>query len=286
MSDTRPAPYPADTRAKGWRFELDYERIDQSDTWGLAAAMAFDGLPLARPFLLAMWYAAWKQTPCGSLPADDQLIAAAVGIPSGLFAEYRAVLLRGWWLAEDGRLYHDTLAARVLEMVEYRRKNAERVAAFKAAKREQQSGNALPTSQQRDRNDTGTGTNLQKDKPSVEARKRASRKCPESFDVTEDMSEWAEREAPHVSWQRETEKFRDHTFKTAMTDWPGAWRNWIRKAAERPAPRGGGPPAETPYTRHMRERASVLAPGVAAKAPGQPTQLTVIDTDGSQKLIA
>ena len=35
---TRPAaPYPAITRAKGWRFELDYEQVDQSDTWALAA---------------------------------------------------------------------------------------------------------------------------------------------------------------------------------------------------------------------------------------------------------
>lgn len=33
---TKSAPYPCDTRAKGWRFELDHERIRQSDTWALA----------------------------------------------------------------------------------------------------------------------------------------------------------------------------------------------------------------------------------------------------------
>ncbi len=124
----KPAPYPADTRAKGWRFELDYEKIDQSDTWGLAAAMALDGLPLARPLLLATWYAAWKQTPCGSLPADDRLLAAAIGIPMAVLADYREVLCRGWWQASDGRLYHDTLVDRVVEMMSKRRSDADRQA--------------------------------------------------------------------------------------------------------------------------------------------------------------
>ncbi|MFM2287424.1 MAG: hypothetical protein RL684_567, partial [Pseudomonadota bacterium] len=59
MTDPRPAPYQADTRAKGWRFELDYEQIEQSSTWSSAMTLALEGLPLARPFLLAMWYAAW-----------------------------------------------------------------------------------------------------------------------------------------------------------------------------------------------------------------------------------
>lgn len=61
---------------------------------------------------------------------------------------------------------------------------------------------------------------------------RPSRKCPESFVVTEAMDAWANDTHPRVSIGRETEKFRDHTFKTAISDWPGAWRNWIRKADE------------------------------------------------------
>lgn len=154
----RPAPYPPDTRAKGWRFELDYERIDQSDTVGLAASMALEGLPLGRPLLLAMWYAAWKQSPCGSMPVEERLIAGAIGIPMSVFAEYRDLLMRGWWTAEDGRMYHPTMTERVMEMVEYRRKNAVRVANFKAAKREQHYGNALPAREQQVKNDTGTGT--------------------------------------------------------------------------------------------------------------------------------
>lgn len=149
--ECRPAPYPADTRAKGWRFELDHERIRQSDTWALASADA-------RPWLLMLWMVAWEQTPCGSLPADDELIAARIGMAPKLFAKHRAVLLRGWWAASDGRLYHNTLAARALEMIASRGKNAKRVAEWKASKREQQAGNALPTGEQHGENDTGTGT--------------------------------------------------------------------------------------------------------------------------------
>lgn len=113
------APYPDDVRAKGWRFELDHERIRQSDTWALAPAEL-------RPWLLMLWMVAWEQTPCGSLPADDNLIAARIGMPAKTLAKHRAVLLRGWWQADDGRLYHPTITARVLEMCSTRDKTSTR----------------------------------------------------------------------------------------------------------------------------------------------------------------
>jgi hypothetical protein len=147
------APYPADTRAKGWRFELNYEQIDQSDTWDIAAE-----IPMAQHSLLMMWYVAWKQEPCGSLPGDESTVRAKCKVSPKAWALMRDVLMRGWWLADDGRLYHPTLTERVLEMLEYRRKTAERVANFKAKQREQRGGNTLPTGEQQGKNDTGTGT--------------------------------------------------------------------------------------------------------------------------------
>lgn len=36
--------------------------------------------------------------------------------------------MRGWWLADDGRLYHDTLVKRVTEMMDRRRKESDRKA--------------------------------------------------------------------------------------------------------------------------------------------------------------
>ncbi len=147
MSDLRPPPYPADTRAKGWRFELDYEQIEQSGTWGAAMALAMEGLPLARPFLLAMWYAAWKQVPCGSLPTNDRELAGAIGIPTAVLADYREVLLRGWWVAADGRLYHPTLTARVVEMMAKRRSDADRQAKRRGAVTPPESGGVAGESQ-------------------------------------------------------------------------------------------------------------------------------------------
>lgn len=161
MTDPRPAPYPADTRAKGWRFELDYERIEQSATWGLTTLK-----PEARPWLLMTWYTAWKQTPCGSMPADPEVFAGLIGASDTTFSKHRKVLLRGWWMADDGRLYHDTLVQRVLEMLKQRRGDADRQAANRAKKAAEQKTDSTkqppvsrvtPTGVQGE-SSTGTGT--------------------------------------------------------------------------------------------------------------------------------
>ena len=122
-------PYAVDTRAKGWRFELDYEQIEQSDTWDIAAE-----IPMAQHALLMMWLVAWRQDPCGSLPNDEAIIRAKCKLPPKAWALYRDVLMRGWWLACDGRLYHDTIAVRVLSMTSKRLDDAGRAAARRARK--------------------------------------------------------------------------------------------------------------------------------------------------------
>lgn len=129
----REIPYPGDTRAKGWRFEIDMEKVRQSDTWAVAGA-------LLRPWLLLTWSMAWEQTPCGSLPNDDELIAARLEMPIKDFQDAKGKLLRGWWLAEDGRLYHDTIVERVLAMLEKRAKDAKRTADSRAKRAGAQAG--------------------------------------------------------------------------------------------------------------------------------------------------
>lgn len=175
MADPRPAPYPADTRAKGWRFELDIERVMQSDTWALAT-------PDARPWLLMLWITAWQQVPCGSMPSDDLLIAARLGMQPKAFAKVRAVLLRGWWLADDGRLYHDVIAERVREMLERKDSERKRKAEYRArmdAERKAAESRTVPglshgtdaglpgDSGGSDATGTGTGTGL-RDKESAD----------------------------------------------------------------------------------------------------------------------
>jgi hypothetical protein len=117
-------PYPADTRAKGWRFEVDYERVLQSDTWALASARQ-------RPLLLMLWFVAWQQTPAGSLPDSDDLIAARIGMTTDEFAQGKPILMRGWWKASDGRIYHAAVTEIVLEMVERKSRETQRKANYR-----------------------------------------------------------------------------------------------------------------------------------------------------------
>lgn len=108
-------PYPKDAQARGWRFELDLDRIEQSETWLLASTD-----PGLRPWLLMLWCQSWRQYPAGSLPDDDTLIALRIGMPEAEFKAKRAKLMRGWWKASDGRLYHPVITEIVLAMLKSR----------------------------------------------------------------------------------------------------------------------------------------------------------------------
>jgi hypothetical protein len=96
--------------------------VKASDTWLRARRGEVRGA------LLLLWAESWQQTPCGSLPNDDELIALLLDMTGPTFAKQKAVLLRGWTLADDGRLYHETITARVLDMLAKRAKDAKRSA--------------------------------------------------------------------------------------------------------------------------------------------------------------
>lgn len=57
---------------------------------------------------------------------------------------------------------------------------------------------------------------------------------PESFPIVDKLKEWASRNVPGLDLQVETEKFLDHhrSKGNRFTDWPAAWRKWMRNAAE------------------------------------------------------
>jgi hypothetical protein len=131
-------PYPADTRARGWKFELDLERIVDSDTWSLAS-------PDLRPWLLMLWAMSWRSTPTGSLPDDDRLVAARIGMPVAMFQTHRETLLRGWIRHADGRLYHDVITERVLSMLAFRNGEKRRQADWRAKKNQRVSEKTTST---------------------------------------------------------------------------------------------------------------------------------------------
>lgn len=261
------APYPGDTRAKGWRFEFDVERIEQSDTWTLAPSAL-------RPWLLMLWMTAWKQTPCGTLTNDDTLIAARIGMAPKEFAKHRAILMRGWWLADDGRLYHAALTERVEAMLVKREKDAGRTAARRARTAGAAASPPEVTELSRvtpegltcefDTKHQAPSTSKTEPVGSVPARKaRGSKRCPPTFEVTAEMLAWAAVNASKADVARETLKFRNWEFAKAHSDWMATWQNWILTADERAAaPR----PAQTET---FRERDLRLATERVAAFTGQ-----------------
>lgn len=284
MSDIPSAPYSADTRARGWRFEVDTEKVKASETWLRAKRGDVKGA------LLLLWSEAWQQTPCGSLADDDELIALLIDMPAPAFAKHRAVLMRGWWKADDGRLYHDTITERVLAMLAKRAKDAKR-----AADRRGRADDHPPTPPEvadvSRVTHTGVGPEFDtkhqapsttEAKASGDAKPRATRKCPKSFHP-EDADAWTAEHCPGVDWRRETERMRDHTFKNSITDWLGTWRNWMRRSFD-----GSNPGAtETNYQRSMRERVEQVAPSIAAKRPGTVVSINPMETlDGLTRIAA
>lgn len=70
-----------------------------------------------------LWVVAWEQSPCGSLPCDESLVAAKLEIDAALFAAHRHVIMRGWIKHNDMRLYHLVVTSQVLEMISIREAN-------------------------------------------------------------------------------------------------------------------------------------------------------------------
>ena len=88
-----------------------------------------------------------------------------------------------------------------------------------------------PTPEEQEQESGALETETAAVKPVSTAKPRRSSKCPESFEVTSEMQEFAETH-PAVDWRSETASFRDHEFDKPKSDWPGAWRNWIRRSAK------------------------------------------------------
>ncbi len=74
---------------------------------------------------------------------------------------------------------------------------------------------------------------LNHQEPLGRARKRAplSHFVPDDFALTPELEAWSAEKCAGVDLATETEKFRNHEYKTARSDWPRAWRNWMLRAA-------------------------------------------------------
>lgn len=72
-------------------------------------------------------------------------------------------------------------------------------------------------------------------------RPTARKRCPEEFQVTEDLRTWAAANASGVDIEAQTAAFRDYEFRNGKTDWAATWRNWMRKAKPAARPNGKDP---------------------------------------------
>lgn len=236
---TAAAPYPAETRAKGWRFEIDHERIfDQSETWSLAPAEL-------KPWMLMLWLIAWRQTPCGSLPDDDELIAAKIGMSAKMYTKHRRVIRRGWWTADDGRLYHETITIRVRAMLDKRASDAQRAANRRANER---TPPELPPESRvthivlaGDSTVSSTPSTKHQEEKQNPGRARATR-LPADWQLPDDWKAVAEKLRPELNPGTVADNFRDFWVAEpgkggCKLDWLATWRKWVRNEK---APRVNG----------------------------------------------
>ena len=115
-----------DLRGLEW-MPLYGDRLFESDTWLMAS-------PEGRGAALALWWAAWKQRPAGSLPDQDRALAqlAGYGMAVSAWCAVRDEAMRGWVKCRDGRLYHPMVCALAREAWERRLKERTRKAALRA----------------------------------------------------------------------------------------------------------------------------------------------------------
>lgn len=85
-------------------FMLNAQRLLASELWALSTGEEFKAA-------VGLWCRAWQQTPAGSLPNDDRVLASFAGVPPARWRKVREMAMRGFVLCADGRLYHPVLCA-------------------------------------------------------------------------------------------------------------------------------------------------------------------------------
>jgi hypothetical protein len=118
-----PAPLtPPDCDLTGLRsMMVDVGRVLDSDLFALASGEEFKAS-------FALWCKAWTQTPAGSIPADERVLARFAGLPLAQWRGLADMALRGWIRCSDGRWYHPVVCEKVLaawiEKLHHRRRSA------------------------------------------------------------------------------------------------------------------------------------------------------------------
>jgi hypothetical protein len=133
---------------------------------------------------------------------------------------------RGWgWHVINHGLYREKArkASRAAEEVASGR-NAERM----RERREKQATGEDPRRPASTLSQTQTQTQTKSQRDGAQS--RSSRRCPADF--SPDLV-YAKSQIPDINAEEEAAKFKDYEFAKPRSDWPAAWRNWIRRCKER-----------------------------------------------------
>lgn len=138
MTDTPEPLTPPECDLRGMPYmPLDVVRMFDSDFYALSSGDEFKAG-------LSLWCKAFLQMPAGSLPDDDRLLAHLSGSGS-TWRRVKDMALRGWVKCSDGRLYHRTVAEKVLEAWKARLDRRARTEAARAAKQASRVGSGSDT---------------------------------------------------------------------------------------------------------------------------------------------
>lgn len=106
---TTPEPLvPAEVDLKGLGgFVLDINRLFSSELFAIGCAEE-------KWAAFMLWCRAWQQTPAGSLPNDERVLAA-FSDAGKRWSKVKTVAMRGFILCADGRLYHPVVCEQVMK---------------------------------------------------------------------------------------------------------------------------------------------------------------------------
>lgn len=240
-SEIPDAPYDKHTSAGSYGFDLDVQRMQNSDSWAVCPAEI-------RPWMMMSWVISWVQRPCGSLPGDDELIAAKLGCSPEFLQVHRKSILRGWVRHADGRLYHPVVTEEVLKMVQSRDKWRTK----KQGQRESKQGvtgnvpgdtqgtlGGVPVESPLSPSPSPSLSPSQKQEeqpspPAHEEKKPKARGARLQLDAApKDWIDFCVENRPDLSPSDTWDRFRDYWIaqpgqKGVKTDWLATWRNWVR----------------------------------------------------------
>lgn len=105
-----PEPFvPPDCSMQDWpALPLDVARLFDSDTYALLPGAEFKAA-------LSLWAKSWHLIPAGSMPNDDRLLARFAGVTAVDWQGIKPLVMQGWTLCSDGRLYHAVVCEKALE---------------------------------------------------------------------------------------------------------------------------------------------------------------------------